>query len=342
MRKSWLLCFATGLVAGHVAAQAPGVADREEYLAYTVAAASAEGDLSSDAAMVSLLTLQEHIAAQPHETAAPATPRELVLRAEAEVLRNQLSARVDAALMDSPELLARDLGCWHKPATPEVCAARTQRLEALAGDNAFLHVELMGRAWKRGDAAKFLEHARAAAAAPHYRSLYSDAYDSVYRRLSQVPASESVDDDLKNMPGASQAGVMAMALAAAYAMPAFQHFAQPCREAEGELREHCLDIALMQLEAGSSTMEIINSASLVKALGDDPERQLADARLRDVHWMMQGMAELAQRDAKGLTSLGYAAYFEDYGRKGELVATLDLLQANGIAAQPPADWTPER
>ena len=342
MRKSWLLCFATGLLAGHVAAQAPSAADREEYLAYAVAAASADGDLNSDAAMVSLLTVQEHIAAQPHETAAPATPRELVLRAEAEVLRNQLSARVDAALMDSPELLARDLSCWHKPATPEVCATRSQRLEALAGDNAYFHMELMGRAWKRGDAAKFLAHARSAAAASHYSSVYGNAYESLYRRLSQVPVSDAVDEQVQQMPGASRAGLLAMSFAAAYAMPAFQNVTQPCREAEGELREHCLAIALLQLESASTTMEIMIAASLVKALGDDQERMLAQARLREVEWLTQRMGGLAQRDAKGLPSLGYAAYFEDYGRKGELVATRNLLQANGIAAQPPADWTPER
>ena len=340
MRKSWLLCFATGLLAGHVAAQAPSAADREEYLAYAVAAASADGDLNSDAAMVSLLTVQEHIAAQPHETAAPATPRELLLRAEAEVLRNQLSARVDAALMDSPELLARDLSCWHKPATPEVCAARSQRLEALAGDNAFFHMELMGRAWKLGDAAKFLGHARAAAAATHYRSLYSGAYDSVYRRFRQVPEPTGANKYLRQMPGASHAGVMAMAITAAYAMPAFQNVSHPCRESEGELRRHCLAVALMMLEAESSTIEVMIAASLVETLGDDQDRQLAQAKQRDVRWLMQGMGELAQRDAKGIPSLGYAAYFDDYGRKGELPAMRDLLQANGFAPEPSADWTP--
>ena len=133
---------------------------------------------------------------------------------------------------------------------------------------------------------------------------------------------------------------MAMALAAAYALPAFQNVTQPCREAEGELREHCLAIAMMQLESDSSSIEVLIAASLVEALGDEEDRQLAQSRSRDVRWLMEGMGELARRDTQGIPSLGYGAYFEDYGRKGELVATRELLQANGISAEPPADWTP--
>ena len=340
MRTSWVVVLATLLAAGSAFAQAPSASEREQALAYVVAAASAEGDLASDAALVSMLTLQAQIAAQPEEASAPSTSGELALRAQAEGLKNELAARVDAGLMDSPDLLARDLSCWHKPATPEVCAARSQRLEALAGDNAFFHMELMGRAWKLGDAAKFLGHARAAAAATHYRSLYSGAYDSVYRRFRQVPEPTGANKYLRQMPGASHAGVMAMAITAAYAMPAFQNVSHPCRESEGELRRHCLAVALMMLEAESSTIEVMIAASLVETLGDDQDRQLAQAKQRDVRWLMQGMGELAQRDAKGIPSLGYAAYFDDYGRKGELPAMRDLLQANGFAPEPSADWTP--
>lgn len=341
MRKPWIILLATSLMAGHANAQMPSASERENSLAYAVAAASADGDLRSDAAVISLLSVLENVESQPDVPAASITPRERALRAQAEVLRNELAARVDAGMMNDPELLSRETSCWLKPAKPELCAQRTQRLEALAGDNAFFHVELMGRAWKRGDAAKFLDHARAAAAATHYRSLYSGAYDSVYRRFRQVPETTAASY-LKETPGASQAGVMAMAITAAFAMPAFQHVSHPCREAEGELREHCLAIALMQLESGSSTIEVLVASSLVAALGDDQERQLAQARRRDAEWLMQGMGELAQRDLQGIKSLGYEAYFNDYGRNGEIQATRDLLVANAIAATPPPDWTPVR
>lgn len=335
MRKILLLSLATGLMAGHAFAQLPSASEREAYLAYSVAAALSEGDLASDAAMVSLLTLQQQLAGQSqHEV----TPTERALRAQADVLRAELAARVEAGLMDDPDLLARDLGCWHQPATPEQCAKRSQRLEILAGDNAYHHMELMGRAWKRGDAAKFLDHAKAAAAATHFRSPFSGTFDSVYRRLKQVPESAAPSFG-QDTPGVSRAGVLAMSLSAAYAMPAYQNVSQPCREAEGELRRHCLAIALMQLES-PVTLDVMIAASLVEALGEDQDRQLAQSRLRDVKWQMQGLAELAQRDIAGVPTRGYEVYFEEFGRRGELIATRDLLEANGIAAEPPEDWTP--
>lgn len=337
MRALFGMVLLAGFFAGSVQAQLPSAKDREDYLAYVVAAAKVEGNLTSDAAVLDLLLIQEHIAASPENRTAYVSVTELGLRAEADVLRAQLSERVQAAMMDSVELLAHDKRCYRSDAPAEFCERRNGRLAELAGDNAYYHLVLMTNAWKTGDAAAFLRHAKAGAAAGHYRSPYMDYYAGLHARFRQVPdhVAPSMTSEGEGVP---RAALMAMSFSAAYAMPPFQGFSAPCREAEGELREQCLDIALMQLASAQTPIEVSIAAGVVEALGDEQARQLAGERRREASWRSEKAGEIFRKVIDGQPVAGNDAYFDDYGTKGELEAARLLIVANGVAPSPPPEW----
>jgi hypothetical protein len=337
MRATFGWVLLAGLSASPAPAQMPTAREREDYLAYVVAAAKAEGDLVSDAAMVGLLDFQLESADSPAVRPQDVSASEQALRAEATVLRAQLSARVQAALMDNAELLSRDRLCHDQGAPAEECARRRSRLAELAGDNAYYHLVLMARAWQSGDSAGFLAHARAGAAADRYRSPYMDYYAGLHARFRQVP--DQVGPTLApKEDGVPRAATMAMALSAAYALPPYQGFSAPCREAEGELREECLDIALLQLASAQTPIEVSLATGVIEALGDDPVRELAQAKRQEAFWRIEQVGELHRLAAQGKRPVGYDAYFDDYGTQGELEAARLLLVANGVAPAPPQGW----
>jgi hypothetical protein len=337
MRTLFGLVLLAGFSAGSVQAQLPSAKEREDYLAYVVAAAKAEGSLTSDAAMVEMLSTQEQIAASPEYRTGDVSLSELGLRAEADMLRARLSERVQAAMMDNVELLANDKRCYRSDAPVEFCERRNRRLAELAGDNACYHFMLMSIAWKAGDAAAFLRHAKAGADAGYYRSPYADNYAGLHARFSQVP-DQVAPSVVFETEGGSRAALMAMAIAAAYAMPPFMGFSEPCSVAEGELREQCLDIALMQLAQTQSPIEVGIAARVVEAIGSPDDVDLAKARRREMEWLQEMILPLLIAGDKGALA-GMDEYFETYGSDGEIAAMRALLRAHGIAPMPPADWT---
>ena len=240
-------------------------------------------------------------------------------------------------MMDDVELLARDKRCHRNDPPAEFCARRLDRLAELAGDNAYYHLMLMTLAWQAGDSEAFLRHARAGAAAGHYRSPYMDYYAGLHARFRQIPDQVAPGMGLEE-EGLPRAAVMAMGISAAYAMPPFQGFSAPCREAEGELRGQCLAIALMQLESSQTPIEVSLAAGVVEALGDDEERRLAGEKRREAFWRIEKAAEIYNGLTQGKVPAGYEAYFENYGTQGELEAARLLLLANGIAPSPPPEW----
>lgn len=337
MRTLFGLVLLAGVSAGSVQAQLPSAKEREDRLAYIVAAAKVEGSLLSDAALLDLLLFEEQIATSPENRTGSVSVSELGLRAEADVLRAQLSERVEAAMMDNVELLDRDKRCYRSDAPAEFCERRNSRVAELAGDNAYYHFMLMSIAWKAGDADAFLRHAKAGAAAGYYRGPYVDYYAGLHARFSQIP-DQVAPTFVFEGDGAHRGALMAMALSAGYAMPPFRGFSEPCSVAEGELREQCLDIAMMQLAQAQTPVEVGIAAKVVQALGDEQERQLAAEKRRQAFWRIEKAAEIHNRVTEGKTAAGYNVYFDDYGTKGELEAARLLLVANGIAPSPPPEW----
>lgn len=302
--------------------------DQQAVTRYYLAAAEAEGDVLSDAYVLKLLALS---AGDP-DSRAKFDP---ALVARLDLARARLAARVDAARDNDPVLLASQLRCHPAARTSPECGQDLARLAELAGDNGYHHFVLMGHAWAREDAEGFLRHARLAAEAPGFRHDMQVVFRAVHQRLKQVP------DDLMPRPEGEDgtipaAGMTAMGVAAAFALPAYQNYVQPCREAEGELRVHCLAIADRLLEESSVGIDISIAHSIYEALGETERQATAQALRAKLHWQLQSVVSMEER----FDQRQWQAYFDAYAEGGELAAFAYAAEAMGLPANPPPDWSP--
>lgn len=312
-----------------------GESEQLAWFNYHLAVAEAPGDVRSDQLMIKMLGLTESLPLPPGgEDAKPSEPMR-AYRARAQVVAAELEARVAAARDGDPFLLGGDLGCWPKAADMSTCDSRRAKLEPFAASNAYHGVVLMAYAWAREDADAFLRVARLAAAADTYDSLPAFALQSLMDRYQKVPLPATPDMDA--LTRSHTAEVMALAMSAAIAIPPLQHFSQPCRESEGELRAHCLAIA-RKMMSGQNLIEAGIGLSVVRALGSAEDIALADARQRETQWLQEKAVPLMAASEKFAVA-GIDEFFESYGRDGEIEAMRALLKAHGIASLPPADWT---
>lgn len=305
------------------------LADQQAVTRYYLAAAEAEGDVLSDAYVLKLLALS----AGDEEAQAGFDP---ALLARLDLARARLGARVDAARNNDPVLLASQLRCHPAARTSPECGQDLARLAELAGDNGYHHFVLMGKAWAREDAEGFLRHARLAAEAPGFEPDVDAVFRAVYARLKQVP------DDLAPRPEGESgnipaAGMLATSVAAAFALPNYQHYVQPCREAEGELRGHCLAIADRLLDESSVAIDIYIAQSIYRAVGDSDGEARAQARRDRLGWQTQAVSSMEQRFDRHQ----WQAYFDAWAEGGELAAFAYAAEAMGLPANPPPDWSPE-
>lgn len=301
--------------------------DREAVTRYYLAAAEAEGDALSDAYMLKLLALSS---GDPAARAAfdPA------LVARLDVVSAQLAARVQNARTSDPVLLVSQLRCHPAARMEASCQEDLTRLAELAGDNAYHHFLVMGHAWAREDAETFLRHARLAAEAPGFQADLDVVYRSVYERLKQVPESlmpRAEGDEAK----APAAGMVAMSIAAAFALPSYQNYVQPCRESEGELREHCLAIAERLHEESTVSMDIMIASAIYEVLGEPAQQARAEAMVDRLNWQAQNMGAMEDRFDRHQ----WQAYFDAYAEGGEFAAYAYAANAMGYPIDPPPGWS---
>ena len=297
---------------------------REATLRYWLAAAEAEGDLVSDAYLIKVLELHH----QERDALDPA------LLARLDVVRSELAARVDAARNDDPVLLAARLRCLPVERAQAGCDEDLARLAELAGDNGYHHLLVMIHAWAREDAGTYLRHARLAAGAPEFRPDIESVFRSVYARLQQAP------DDLVRRPTAADeaipaAGLWAMSITAAYALPPIQYYSQPCRASEGELRGHCLAIADRLLEHGWTGIDARIAFDIYRALGDTAREARAKAVINRLAWQQQFLGEMEMR----MDRHQWQAYFDAYAEGGERAAFRQGAEALGYPVDPPPGWS---
>jgi hypothetical protein len=311
-------------------ANAPSEQDQLAWLNYQLAVAEAPGDHWSDLRMSQMLALMNALAATGP---APSEPMRSY-RARAQVVAAELNARVEAARDSDPFLMVADLGCWPKAAQMPVCDLRRAELEPFAADNAYYGVALMAYAWMREDAEAFLRVARLAAGAEVYDSLPALGFQSLVERYRKVPLPPMRGTDA--LTQAYPAEVLAMALSAGTALPPYQNFSQPCRESEGELRNHCLAIVRKMMLQGEHLLEVGIALEVVEAIGTPDDVALAQARRSELKWLREKALPLLMAMEKVPLS-GTEDFFEAYGREGEIAAMRALLAAHGIALLPPAE-----
>lgn len=303
-----------------------------DWEAYQLAVAEAPGDVRSDlllARMQRFPTADKDASEDGEELRA--------LQARREVVTAEMQARVDAVRDTDPFLLSTDLGCW-PDAKSAVCTERRATLEAFVPDNAYLGMVLMSYAWLAQDAEGYLRAARLAASAERYDSHWSSAFGSLRDRYRSVPVPDLAGSTEYNRRLAPE--FMAMSVAAAVAMPPLQHFSQPCRESEGELRGLCLAIALKMMSQSQNVIEVLIAQPVVEALGTDEDIEAAKMIRRDVDWLMARSTPIgAAMDNADVA--GTQEYFDAYATDGELSAMRALLTAHNIPIHPPEGWTKE-
>ena len=325
---SLIVVLTTGPIATTVDAAAMST---ETTVEYHLAAAAQPGDALSDYLLAR--TLQLHL----HDARAHALPPALRARLESE--HRRLTAQADAAMMDDPALLSVNLSCHGRAPETDRCDARRVRLAQLAGGNAYYAMTLMSAAFSRGDDAGFVQAAAMGADADRYEAVVRPVFAGLSRRFSAIP-----DAEVPAMPrvveGLPTDAVTAMALAAAVAMPAYQAFGEPCRQAEGTLREQCAAIARRMVASEDAMLDVQIGISILEAIGDDRDRALARVRKHEVLWLQMQHTSRFEA-AKDATSLADARrYFDVMAEHGELPAMRQWLADRGVPAQPPAGWTP--
>ena len=324
---SGLLAAAPAPVRANAAPDAPSSASEDAWLRYHLAVAESPGDALSDAYLARALEM-----VQGDEARQAALDPALLARVQ--VVHGQLEARAAAARNNDATLLVSQLRCLPASRANATCEADLARLAELAGDNAYHHVVLMGHAWARGDAEAFLREARLAAEAAEYQHDVPKVFGSLYRRYSQVPAHDLARPDPGNR--IPVAGMSAMAFAAALALPAYQHFVQPCREAEGDLQGHCLAIAVRMMREGQLALDLSIAAGVIDVHGDESLKAEAKRRQREMAWHFESLRGAEAR----LDERQWRDYLDAYAERGELAAFRVAHAYLGRPALPPDDWNP--
>lgn len=324
-----------GLFGSAPAAELPQEASAS--LEYHLAAAAQPGTPASDWLLARGF---EVLLTWPAEAGAPELSPELTRRLVAE--HDRLMANADRALMDDPvQLSLRLYGCMEEKLEEAACRARRTRLAELDGDNAATAVALMGAAWIAQDSAGFVEAAARGAKARRHQPAFLSAFGQLRERFAAVP-DVAVPGVPLRIEGMKRADVEAMSLSAAWALPAYQNFGQPCRDAESELLTHCLAIARQMVRSGGTAIDVAIGASLLSSHGSVPDQAEASNRRREAYWLATQVSELFA-GAPGTQALGQDDFYDDYFRNGELPAQRALLRTNQRPVLPPEDWvSPER
>ena len=160
---------------------------------------------------------------------------------------------------------------------------------------------------------------------------------SLNARFDAIP-SVAVPGMPEKLEGIPRSSATAMAMTAAYTMPAFQWFVTPCRESADSLRQHCRAIARRMQDNEGSAIDAYIGLSVLQIIGEPEERARAAERRRELDWIQKQSAALMS-DKASTAIAGLADYFRLFGEQGELPAMRHVLKANGVPVMPPDGWT---
>ena len=325
--KALTLALACGMTAPVMAGEmlATDPARQQAMTRYYLAAAEAEGEPISDLMLLRMLSSDSGITAEPTDPAQAA---------RLQLARRQLEARVEAASHHDPAVLARRLGCDGEALDAEACARNLDRLAELAGDNAYYHIVGMAYAWIRDDAGRYVRLAELAAAAPEYTPEIWRHFGAYRDRLRHAPV--QLLPEHAETPALPLHDIQAMSLAAAIALPAFQNIVQPCLLADGQLREHCLAIAMKMVGQDDGLIDRYIGEAIVRELGDEAQKAWARERRREAVWLTETVVPVLA-DVEGDPE-AIVTYYDLLANEGEMAAMRWAAETHGLPATPPADW----
>ncbi|WP_374602752.1 hypothetical protein [Arenimonas sp.] len=291
-----------------------------------LAAAKAPGDLVSDAYLVKMMDG----ALQADDPALDPG-----LRKDLSETRDELQARVDAGMNDDPVLLATLSNCFGYSVTREDCGQVWARIEQLDGDNGYHHFILMSQAAQENDDDGFERHALKMLDSSHFTPSAIPVFTSLYERYRQVPEVLWDHPELEYGPKGA-AGVMAMALSAAIALPGYQQFVRACEDAGEERRRLCARVALHMAESSTLLIDRSIAIAVLKKVGSPAELERANTLERQSRWLQSSMARFDQ----DLDDSETGEYFDLFASEGEFSALRYAARVMGRPVEPPADWQP--
>ncbi len=228
-----------------------------------------------------------------------------------------------------------------------------QQLLAAEPDNAEVHLQAYVHAVEQGDAAGAEAQWQAAVAAPFYRTHLGAQGRLLLATLNGVaaPAMEpalaaALGEDMglgRSATPRDVAGITVIAVNVATAMPTLLPVTQRCGNRAGRLPAARLQECrrLYALLADDESVLLLPSVALpwlVESAGKTEAGATLRERLRRFAWIHeQALPSLAHPSVRTMPD----DYAERFMRDGELTAMRHLLQANGMAAEPPPGWLPD-
>lgn len=309
------------------------------------------------------VALENHL----RTVAARATPRDLLVAgllwppdeqaaAEGDFPARQSAVWLQAAYDAQPRDVLVDWvlldACLSHGVTCDRDALLQGLLKADAG-NAELQLRGMSDALRQGDSAQAERYWQAAVRAPRYHERAGEIGRLLQDTLRSVPAppldprvAAAMGEDLRLGRPATDgdmADVASIALVTAIAMPAFQPVTEHCKPVGGPLPPARLDEcrALLTRMADDESLLVTQTIALarLRELPSSAADQTAlRERLRRLAWVFENAMPPGQNRPGWTLPADYATRFM---RDGELPAMRYLLQANGIALEPPAGWLPQ-
>lgn len=293
-----------------------------------LAAANVPGDLLSDAYLVEMLDVQLQVNASG-DSLDPA------LREEMMTTRDRLRQRVEVGLQDEPALLATLGNCLGRYKDGSDCADRMQRMAEAAHANGYYHFVLANVAADEGDAEGFSREVGKMRESKVFTPVFLAVFSSLYERYRRVPDAlwRQGEDPYGPVAGA---GVLAMAQAAAVALPAYSKLLRFCDAAEGETRKDCYAVGKQLARTSPVLLEQGIGLALLEKLGDESDLAMVRERRREVRWLQGALGGFDEQ----LDDSQMGQYFDIFAREGEFAAIRYAATAMGRSLQPPVDWQP--
>lgn len=227
--------------------------------------------------------------------------------------------------------------------------AAIERLQRIEPDNAAIWVLALRDAQEGGDATGVDRYLAQAAQARRYRYPLGEIGQLLYEEFRQVDSPSldariaeaiGIGGELGRTPTADDvAGVNAMSIAFAVALPALQPLLHACmgednRPAPAHRTSDCGAVFRHLVESDLMIAQLIGLATLARMTADVPEGAKWREQLRELYW-------ISSEGQKALLGNMPENYLTSFWRYGEVEAYKQALTAAGRSIAPPADWLPD-
>ncbi|NIJ88634.1 hypothetical protein FHR49_001421 [Xanthomonas campestris] len=217
-------------------------------------------------------------------------------------------------------------------------------LEQADAGNADVHLRAYAAAMRRGDQPGAERAWQAAVQADHFdsgalelgKALHA-TYDGVqWPSLTSVSLRSQLDAQGLPSTGAGMAAMFVMGAWSAHALPALGDVVRRCTSnvATPALRDECMAVFNSVANDESTMLTAMVGAKRMAALSSGADATRWQARLRELEWLQQ------QYQRRAPTATDQAIDLDALLTQGEVPALRALVQRQGLAPQPSAQWQP--